>query len=187
MTRGPRMGGGPMMAMHGGAKAKNFKSTLMRLVRFSSDYWIQLIFIFLLAIAGTIFSIFSPRLLGDITSKIFEGAMMMAMGVPGASIDMGYVSQMLLIMLALYIASSAFTYFQSFLMAGVAQKITYTFRRMITEKISKVPLKYYDSEPFGDILSRITNDVDTIANSLQQSVTSVVTSVTTVIGILIMM
>lgn len=187
MTRGPRMGGGPMMAMHGGAKAKNFKSTLMRLVRFSSDYWLQLIFIFLLAIAGTIFSIFSPRLLGDITSKIFEGAMMMAMGVPGASIDMDYVSQMLLIMLALYIASSSFTYFQSFLMAGVAQKITYQFRRLITEKISKVPLKYYDSEPFGDILSRITNDVDTIANSLQQSVTSVVTSVTTVIGILIMM
>ncbi|MDP2813031.1 MAG: ABC transporter ATP-binding protein [Erysipelotrichaceae bacterium] len=187
MTRGPRMGGGPMMAMQGGAKAKNFKSTLMRLVRFSSDYWLQLIFIFLLAIAGTIFAIFSPRLLGDITSKIFEGAIMMAMGVPGASIDMDYVSSMLLIMLALYIASSAFTYFQSFLMAGVAQKITYAFRRLITEKISKVPLKYYDSEPFGDILSRITNDVDTIANSLQQSVTSVVTSVTTVIGILIMM
>ncbi len=186
MTRGPRMGG-PMMAMQGGAKAKNFKSTLFRLVRFSSDYWFQLILIFILAIAGTIFAIFSPRLLGDITTKIFEGAMMIFMGIPGASIDMTYVSQMLLIMLALYIASSAFTYLQSFLMAGVSQKITYTFRRMITEKISKVPLKYYDSEPFGDILSRITNDVDTIANSLQQSVTSVVTSVTTVIGILIMM
>lgn len=186
MTRGPRMGG-PMMAMQGGAKAKNFKSTLFRLVRFSSDYWFQLILIFILAIAGTVFAIFSPRLLGDITTKIFEGAMMIFMGIPGASIDMTYVSQMLLIMLALYIASSAFTYLQSFLMAGVSQKITYTFRRMITEKISKVPLKYYDSEPFGDILSRITNDVDTIANSLQQSVTSVVTSVTTVIGILIMM
>jgi ATP-binding cassette subfamily B protein len=113
--------------------------------------------------------------------------MMIFMGIPGASIDMTYVSQMLLIMLALYVASSSFTYLQSFLMAGVSQKITYTFRRMITEKISRVPLKYYDSEPFGDILSRITNDVDTIANSLQQSVTSVVTSVTTVIGILIMM
>lgn len=186
MTRGPRMGG-PMMAMHGGAKAKNFKSTLFRLIRFSSDYWFQLILIFILAIAGTIFAIFSPRLLGEITTKIFEGAMMIYMGIPGASIDMTYVSQMLLIMLALYIASSSFTYLQSFLMAGVSQKITYTFRRMITEKISRVPLKYYDSEPFGDILSRITNDVDTIANSLQQSVTSVVTSVTTVIGILIMM
>lgn len=186
MTRGPRMGG-PMMAMHGGAKAKNFKSTLFRLIRFSSDYWFQLILIFILAIAGTIFAIFSPRLLGEITTKIFEGAMMIYMGIPGASIDMTYVSQMLLIMLALYVASSSFTYLQSFLMAGVSQKITYTFRRMITEKISRVPLKYYDSEPFGDILSRITNDVDTIANSLQQSVTSVVTSVTTVIGILIMM
>lgn len=186
MTRGPRMGG-PMMAMHGGAKAKNFKSTLFRLIRFSSDYWFQLILIFILAIAGTIFAIFSPRLLGEITTKIFEGAMMIFMGIPGASIDMTYVSQMLLIMLALYVASSSFTYLQSFLMAGVSQKITYTFRRMITEKISRVPLKYYDSEPFGDILSRITNDVDTIANSLQQSVTSVVTSVTTVIGILIMM
>ena len=186
MTRGPRMGG-PMMAMHGGAKAKNFKSTLFRLIRFSSDYWFQLILIFILAIAGTIFAIFSPRLLGEITTKIFEGAMMIFMGIPGASIDMTYVSQMLLIMLALYVASSSFTYLQSFLMAGVSQKITYTFRRMITEKISRVPLKYYDSEPFGDILSRITNDVDTIAHSLQQSVTSVVTSVTTVIGILIMM
>ncbi|MHC1736017.1 MAG: ABC transporter ATP-binding protein [Erysipelotrichaceae bacterium] len=181
------MRGGPMAAMHGGAKAKDFKGTLKRLVFFSKDYWAQLIVIIVMAILGTIFSIVSPKILGEITNKIVEGFIAIMMKIPGAAIDLDYVRRMLLLMLGLYFLSSAFTYIQSFVMSGVSQKITFNLRLKITDKINTLPLKYYDTEPFGDILSRITNDVDTIANSLNQSVTQVVTSVASVIGILIMM
>lgn len=181
------MRGGPMAAMHGGAKAKDFKGTLKRLVVFSKDYWAQLIVIIVMAILGTIFSIVSPKILGNITNKIVEGFIAIMMKIPGAAIDLDYVRRMLLLMLGLYFLSSAFTYIQSFVMSGVSQKITFNLRLKITDKINTLPLKYYDTEPFGDILSRITNDVDTIANSLNQSVTQVVTSVASVIGILIMM
>ncbi|MBN2849606.1 MAG: ABC transporter ATP-binding protein, partial [Erysipelotrichaceae bacterium] len=181
------MRGGPMAAMHGGAKAKDFKGTLKRLVFFSKDYWAQLIVIIVMAILGTIFSIVSPKILGEITNKIVEGFIAIMMKIPGAAIDLDYVRRMLLLMLGLYFLSSAFTYIQSFVMSGVSQKITFNLRLRITDKINTLPLKYYDTEPFGDILSRITNDVDTIANSLNQSVTQVVTSVASVIGILIMM
>jgi len=179
--------GGPMAAMHGGAKAKDFKGTLKRLVFFSKEYWAQLIVIIVMAILGTIFSIVSPKILGNITNKIVEGFIAIMMKIPGAAIDLDYVRRMLLLMLGLYFLSSAFTYIQSFVMSGVSQKITFNLRLKITDKINTLPLKYYDTEPFGDILSRITNDVDTIANSLNQSVTQVVTSVASVIGILIMM
>lgn len=181
------MRGGPMAAMHGVKKAKDFKGTLVRLVKFSKDYWAQFIAILTLAILGTIFAIASPKILGQITNKIVEGFIQIMMKIPGAAIDMDYVQKMLLLMLGLYLLSSSFTYIQSFVMSGVSQKITYRLRTQITDKINRLPLKYYDTEPFGDILSRITNDVDTIANSLNQSVTQVVTSVTTVVGILIMM
>jgi len=181
------MRGGPMAAMHGVKKAKDFKGTLIRLIKFSKDYWVQFIVILTMAILGTIFAIASPKILGEITNKIVEGFIQIMMKVPGAAIDMDYVQKMLLLMLGLYLLSSSFMYIQSFVMSGVSQKITYRLRTQITDKINRLPLKYYDTEPFGDILSRITNDVDTIANSLNQSVTQVVTSVTTVIGILIMM
>lgn len=181
------MRGGPMAAMHGGAKAKDFKGTLKRLVFFSKDYWAQLIVIIVMAVLGTIFSIVSPKILGNITNKIVEGFIAIRMQIPGAAIDLEYVRRMLLLMLGLYFLSSAFTYIQSFVMSGVSQKITFNLRLRITDKINTLPLKYYDTEPFGDILSRITNDVDTIANSLNQSVTQVVTSVASVIGILVMM
>lgn len=185
MSRGPQ--GGPMAAMQGGAKAKNFSKTLKRLIQFSKDFYFQFIAIFTLAILGTIFSIVSPKILGNVTTKIFEGFVKIVMKVPGAQIDMDYVQRMLLLMLGLYLLSSTFTYLQSFVMSSVSQKITFRLRTMITDKINTLPLKYYDTEPFGDILSRITNDVDTIANSLNQSVTQVVTSIAMVIGILIMM
>ena len=185
MSRGPQ--GGPMGAMQGGAKAKNFAKTLKRLIQFSKDFYFQFIAIFTLAILGTIFSIVSPKILGNVTTKIFEGFVKIVMKVPGAQIDMDYVQRMLLLMLGLYLLSSTFTYLQSFVMSSVSQKITFRLRTMITDKINTLPLKYYDTEPFGDILSRITNDVDTIANSLNQSVTQVVTSIAMVIGILIMM
>ncbi len=181
------MRGGPMAAMHGVKKAKDFKGTLIRLIKFSRDYWLQFIVILTMAILGTVFSIASPKILGEITNKIVEGFIQIMMKIPGAAIDMDYVQKMLLLMLGLYLLSSSFMYIQSFVMSGVSQKITYRLRTQITDKINRLPLKYYDTEPFGDILSRITNDVDTIANSLNQSVTQVVTSVTTVVGILIMM
>lgn len=185
MSRGPQ--GGPMAAMQGGAKAKNFAQTLKRLIQFSKDFNFQFIAIFTLSILGTIFSIVSPKILGNVTTKIFEGFVKIVMKVPGAQIDMDFVQRMLLLMLGLYLLSSTFTYLQSFVMSSVSQKITFRLRTMITDKINTLPLKYYDTEPFGDILSRITNDVDTIANSLNQSVTQVVTSIAMVIGILIMM
>ncbi len=181
------MRGGPMAAMHGVKKAKDFKGTLIRLIKFSRDFWLQFIVILTMAILGTVFAIASPKILGEITNKIVEGFIQIMMKIPGAAIDMDYVQKMLLLMLGLYLLSSSFTYIQSFVMSGVSQKITYRLRTQITDKINRLPLKYYDTEPFGDILSRITNDVDTIANSLNQSVTQVVTSVTTVVGILIMM
>ena len=182
------MSRGPMGAMGAPVKkAKDFKGTFRRLVSFTRPFWLQLIVIFGFAILGTIFAIWSPKLLGNVTTKIFTGFYQMVMKVPGAHVDLTYVKNMLLFMLLLYTLSAGFTYIQTFIMSKVSQKITYRFRELITEKISSLPLKYYDTESFGDILSRITNDVDTISNSLQQSITQVITSVTTVIGILIMM
>lgn len=184
MTRG----GGPMMAMRTQVvKPKDFNKTVKRLIQFTSPYLWQMLLVILMAIIGTLFSIISPKLIGNITSKIAFGLYQMFQNVPNASIDLAYVNTVLQILALLYIGSALFNYLQSYIMVKVTQKITFNLRLLITEKINALPLKYFDTEPIGDVLSRITYDVDTIAQSFQQSITQVITAITTVIGILIMM
>ena len=184
MTRGP----GPMMAMRTQVvKPKDFNKTVRRLIEFTRAYLFQMLLVIVMAIAGTIFSIISPKLIGNITSKIASGLYMMLQGVPDAHIDLVYVNSVLRILALLYVGSALFNYLQSYIMVKVTQKITFNLRLLITEKINALPLKYFDTEPIGDVLSRITYDVDTIAQSFQQSITQIITAATTVIGILIMM
>ncbi len=184
MTRGS----GPMMAMRTQVvKPKDFNKTLKRLIRFTSAYLWQMLLVILMAIIGTLFSIISPKLIGNITSKIASGLYQMLQGVPNAAIDLAYVNSVLQILALLYIGSALFNYLQSYIMVKVTQKITFNLRLLITEKINALPLRYFDTEPIGDVLSRITYDVDTIAQSFQQSITQVITAITTVVGILIMM
>jgi len=184
MTRGP----GPMMAMRTQVvKPKDFNKTVRRLIEFTRAYLFQMLLVIVMAIAGTIFSIISPKLIGNITSKIASGLYRMLQGVPDAHIDLVYVNSVLRILALLYVGSALFNYLQSYIMVKVTQKITFNLRLLITEKINALPLKYFDTEPIGDVLSRITYDVDTIAQSFQQSITQIITAATTVIGILIMM
>jgi ATP-binding cassette subfamily B multidrug efflux pump len=184
MTRGS----GPMMAMRTPVvKPKNFNKTVNRLVDFTREYLWQMLAVILMAIASTIFSIIAPKLIGNITSKIAAGLYQMLQSVPNAHIDLVYVNDVVKLLALLYVGSALFNYLQSYIMVKVTQKITFKLRLMITEKINALPLKYFDTEPIGDVLSRITYDVDTIAQSFQQSITQVITALTTVIGIMIMM
>ncbi|MNV30065.1 putative ABC transporter ATP-binding protein [compost metagenome] len=139
------------------------------------------------AILSTVFSIFSPKVMGKATTKLFEGAIAMMKGVPGASIDWGYINEILLILGGLYLFSALFSYIQQYVMASVAQSVVYTMREEINSKLERLPLKYFDSRTHGEILSRATNDVDNISTTLQQSLTQLITSIVTIIGVVIMM
>jgi ATP-binding cassette subfamily B protein len=184
MTRG----GGPMMAMRSAViKPKDFNKTVKRLFDFTSPYLFQMILVIIMAILGTIFGIISPKLIGNITSKIAEGLLQMAQNEPNAHIDLDYVHSVINILVFLFLGSALFNYLQSYIMVKVTQKITFNLILLITQKINRLPLKYFDTEPIGDVLSRITYDVDTISSSFQQSITQVITAITTVVGILIMM
>lgn len=191
--RGPGRSGG----RHGGPmgpgmgmpveKAKDFKGTLKRLIHYLSPHKYQLGAVLVMAILSTVFSILSPKVMGKATTKLFEGIVAKMKGVPGASIDFQYIWQIILILLGLYLLSALFGYFQQYLMAGVAQKTVYDLRREVNEKLSKLPLKYFDARTHGEILSRVTNDVDNISSTLQQSLTQLITAVLTIIGVLVMM
>lgn len=178
--------GGPGMRMPA-EKAKDFKGTLRRLTRYLRPRQVQLIIVFVMAIASTIFSIFSPKVMGRATTKLFEGAYGKMMGVPGAEIDFGYINDILILLAALYLLSSLFSYIQQYVMAGVAQKVVYDMREQINSKLERLPLKYFDSRTHGEILSRATNDVDNISTTLQQSLTQLITSIVTIIGVIVMM
>lgn len=180
--RGP-MGGGP--GSRPVEKAKNFKGTLKKLLGYLSKYKFMIAIVISCAIISTIFNIVGPKILGNITTEIYSGVMKMIAGTGG--IDFDEIRRIVLILLAIYIVSAAFSYIQSFIMVGVGQKFTYSLRKGISEKINKLPIKYFDKKTHGEVLSYITNDVDTIAQNLNQSITQLITSVTTVIGILIMM
>lgn len=184
--RGPGPGGGPGMMMPA-EKAKDFKGTLRRLIRYLRPRQVQLIFVFIMAIASTVFSIFSPKVMGKATTKLFEGAYGRLTGVEGATIDFGYINNILLILVGLYLFSALFSYVQQYIMAGVAQKVVYDMREEINVKLERLPLKYFDSRTHGEILSRATNDVDNISTTLQQSLTQLITSIVTIIGVIIMM
>ena len=185
MHQGPFRG--PMMGMKSVEKPKNFKGTFKTLLNYLKDYKGSFIIVFIFAIGSTIFSILGPKILGKATTKIFEGFIAKVSGVPNASIDFEYVGKIALTLLALYLTSALFGYIQGYIMTGVSQKISYTFRKRISEKISRMPLKYFDSKTHGEILSRVTNDVDTISVTLNQSLSQIVTSVVTIIGVLAMM
>jgi ATP-binding cassette, subfamily B, multidrug efflux pump len=185
--RGP-LGGGPMEHMMGGGeKPKSFKKTARTFLSYLKPYRVSLIVVFIFAIASTVFSILGPKLLGNATTVLFTGVMDKIMNKPGAAIDFASIGYITLELIGLYIASSIFLYIQGYIMAGIAMKVTYLFRKNISEKINRMPLKYFDSKTHGEVLSRITNDVDTISTNLSNNLTQIVTSVTSIIGILIMM
>ncbi|WP_042202432.1 ABC transporter ATP-binding protein [Paenibacillus camerounensis] len=178
--------GGPGMGMPP-EKAKDFKGTLRRLITYLRPRQVQLLVVLITAIASTVFSIFSPKIMGKATTKLFEGAYGMLTGVEGAAIDFGYVNNILLILGGLYLFSSLFSYVQQYVMAGVAQKVVFDMREQVNSKLERLPLKYFDSRTHGEILSRATNDVDNISTTLQQSLTQLITSIVTIIGVIIMM
>ncbi|GIP47562.1 ABC transporter [Paenibacillus sp. J53TS2] len=183
---GPGGHGGPGMGMPV-EKAKDFKGTLKRLIRYLRPHKVQLAAVLVMAILSTVFSIFSPKVMGKATTKLFEGIVAKYQRVPGAEIDFQYVWQIIMILIGLYVLSALFGYVQQYLMAGVAQKTVYDLRKDVNAKLNKLPLKYFDARTHGEILSRVTNDVDNIAGTLQQSLTQLITSILTIIGVIAMM
>lgn len=171
--------------MMAGDKAKNFKGTIVKLIHYMKPYYIQIIFIVCFAAASTVFNIIGPRILGSATTKLAEG--LVAKYTNTGGIDFEAIGRILLTLLSIYVAGALFNYIQGWTMAGVTQKITYHLRREISQKINKLPLKYFDRQTHGEVLSRVTNDVDTVSQSLNQSIQQVFTSVITIIGVLYMM
>ncbi|MCM3240157.1 ABC transporter ATP-binding protein/permease [Heyndrickxia oleronia] len=182
---GPGHGGGHMMM--GQQKAKDFKGTLLRLLSYLKPFRNRLIAVIAAAIMSTIFMIAGPKIMGNAITKLFEGIYGKLTGVPGAEIDFGAVGQLLFLLAGLYVISSLFSYIQQYLMSIVAQKTVYQLREDVNQKLEKLPLKYYDGRPNGETLSRVTNDVDLIGSTLQQSATQFITSIVTIVGIIIMM
>lgn len=174
------------MGPHGGnEKAKDFKGTLKKLLHYMNAFKVQMILIVIFAVCGTAFTIIGPKILGKATTEIANGLMSKVSG--GSGMDFGKIAQILLITLGLYLISTLCSFIQGFLMTGVSQKTTYRLRKEISEKINRMPMNYFDTKPVGEVLSRVTNDVDTLGQSLNQSATQMIQSVTTLIGVLIMM
>ena len=180
MNRGPK-GPGTMTT----EKAKDFKGTVKKLFKSMSKYKIQLVIIAIFAIASTIFSIVGPKILGNATTELFNGVISKLSG--GTGIDFGKIASILTFLLCLYIVSALFSYVQGFIMTGISQKYTYELRKKVSIKINKLPMNYFDKKTHGEVLSIITNDIDTMSMSLNQSATQLITSITTIIGILVMM
>ncbi len=186
--RGPMGGGGPMGMMGMPVqKAKNFRQTLFRLLGYFKPHAMRLTVVIIAAILGSIFAIVGPKILAEAINKLSEGYILKLQQVPGAAIDFNYIGNILLLLVGLYLISSIFTYVQQFVMAGVAQRIVYSMRRDIEEKLGRLPLKFYDSRTHGEIMSRAVNDMDNISNTLQQSLTQLITSVVTVVGVVVIM
>lgn len=177
--RGP--GGGGPGGMMPGEKAKDFKGTMKTLLSYLKPYRIAVAVVFIFAIASTIFNIISPTILGDATDEVVKGLM------SKTGIDFGALLQILIFLIILYGLSFAFSTIQGYIMAGVSQKIIYSLRRAMSEKMDRLPLKYFDSKTHGEIQSRVVNDIETVNQTLSQSLTQVITSITTIIGILVMM
>jgi len=166
-------------------KAKDVKGTLKKLVKELTKYNISIIIVLIFAILSTVFNILGPQILGNATTIIYEGIMNMIAGIGG--IDFEAIGKIILILIGLYLISAFFAYIQSFVMVGVTNKFTYNLRKNIQAKINKLPLRYFDKKNHGEVLSYITNDVDAITQNLGQGITQIITSITTIIGILIMM
>lgn len=179
------MGGGPMAMMRKGEKPRDFKGTLKKFVSYLGQYKFIILFIWLLAIASTVASIVGPKIMGKATTTLFEGVMAQIGGT--GSIDFTTIGNFILETLFLYLISAILSFGQGWVMAGVAMNLTYRFRKDISEKINRMPLRYFDGTNHGEVLSRVTNDVDTVSQTLNQSLTQIITSIATVLGVLVMM
>jgi len=181
------MGGGPPAAMRGVIeKPKNFKDTLKKLIKYLSKYKLIIIIVMIFAIASTIFHIFGPKVLGDATTLVYEGVINM-LSDNGLGMDFDGILKIVTTVAVLYVLSAIFSYLQTHLMVGVTSKVVYDLRKNIHSKIDKLPLSYFDKKSHGEVLSYITNDIDTIAGNLSQGLTTVITAVATIIGMLVMM
>ncbi|MGP7816357.1 ABC transporter ATP-binding protein [Niallia sp. 01092] len=183
-SRGPGM---PMHMQMPGQKAKDAKGTLKRLLVYLGKYKLQLVFVLLSAILSTVFSILSPKIMAKAIDHIFEGFVGKMKGVPEAGIDFSVVGKIILLLIVLYIISSLFTYIQQIIMVNISQKTIFELRQDVQNKIEKMPLKYFDRTPYGETLSRAINDIDNINNTMQQTVTQLITSIVTFFGVIIMM
>lgn len=181
MPRG-RMGGRHGMSTE---KAKDFKGTMKKLMGYLAQYKIGLLLVVIFAIGSTVFNIVGPKILGKATTELFHGLVSKVSG--GSGIDFDKIAKILIGLMCLYVCSALFSFIQGYIMTGVSQKLTYRMRKEISEKIDRLPMGYFDKMTHGEILSRITNDVDTLSQSLNQSATQVITSVATIIGVLVMM
>ena len=170
---------------HGGEKAKDFKGSMAKLFRYMERYKFRFILMFVFAVAGTIFNIWGPKILGKATTELFSGLVAKVNGTGGINFEK--IAMILLGVMILYLASSGFSFIQGFVMTGISNDVTYNLRKDISKKINRLPLNYFESRTNGEILSRVTNDVDTLQMSLNQSMTQLITSVTTIIGVLFMM
>ena len=180
-----RRGMGPGRGMVPGEKAKNLKGALGKILRYMVKYKIAVVFVMIIAACSTVFSVLGPKVLGKATTGLAEGLMAKVAGTGG--IDFSYIGKVLLFVLGLYLLSSVLSFVQGWIMTGITQKICYRMRKEITEKINRMPMKYFESRTYGEVLSRITNDVDTLGMGLNQSVTQIITSTATIIGVLVMM
>ena len=179
--RGPGGHGGMMP----GEKAMDFKGTTRKILSYIGRYKIAIVLVMISAVAGTVFNIVGPKVLSKATTEIFNGLVSKVSG--GAGIDFHKIGVILLILLGLYCVSALFSFIQGYIMSGISQKLSFRMRKEISEKINRMPLAYFESKTVGEVLSRITNDVDTFGMSLNQSITTLITSVTTLIGVFIMM
>ena len=166
-------------------KAKNFRGTIRKIFAYMSSYKPALIVVMIFAVASTVFNVIGPKILSRATTELFNGLMSKLSG--GSGIDFAKIGQILLILLGIYVCSAIFSFVQGWIMTGISQKMTFRMRREISEKINRMPMKYFESRTVGEVLSRITNDVDTMGQSLNQAITQLITSVATIIGVFIMM
>ena len=177
--------GGPGRGMMPGEKPKDFKNSIEKLVRYLGRYWYAIVAVMIFAAVSTVFSVAGPKVMAHATNALVEGLGKKIAGT--GSIDFTYIAKVLLFTLGLYICSAVFSFIQGMIMTGITQKTCYRMRKEISEKINRMPMKYFESRTYGEVLSRITNDVDTLGQSLNQSVTQIITSVATLVGTLVMM
>ncbi len=177
--------GGPGRGMMPGEKPKDFKNSIEKLVRYLGRYWYAIVAVMIFAAVSTVFSVAGPKVMARATNALVEGLGKKIAGT--GSIDFTYIAKVLLFTLSLYICSAVFSFIQGMIMTGITQKTCYRMRKEISEKINRMPMKYFESRTYGEVLSRITNDVDTLGQSLNQSVTQIITSVATLVGTLVMM
>ena len=184
MPRGP-MGRG--RGMRGPAeKAKDFKGTMKTLASYLAKYKLSILIVFIFAIGSVTFSVIGPKILGKATTEIFNGLVSKVSG-SGEGIDFDAIKKILISLIILYVISTVFSFIQGFVMSGISQKVAYNLRDELVKKLNRLPMKYFDTKTHGEVLSRFTNDIDTLAQSLNQSLTQIITSITTLVGVFIMM